>query len=179
MKSYKILATALALSLAISSCEKAKDLIDTKIEFSLDETFTAKNANGEYLFSTVFSSLDDANISDNMADIKSYSIESVTVTLENLETETDPSFDKIDILITGTTNIINLPITSSDGAISLKGLQAQGAYDITPDGDAAAALLEIIESGEDVSLKVSGTIDDGPATFDMAFSIKGKVVVGL
>jgi hypothetical protein len=170
----KILKTTIALTLLLfcfSSCDQLEDLAEIDLPFSLDETFGATNADGEFNSTTTINALDDGNISANLDNIKAYSIEKVSITITNLVTDTSPSLSNLNLSIGGNQYTI-------DGLPSLAVMQTQGEMEFTIDTAGLEAIRVLIAAGADIAVIASATVTDGPASFDLTLSIAGNITVG-
>ncbi len=178
MKTLKIITTLLALSFVLSSCEKVKDLVDTPLDFSLDETFNVVDAAGDYSRSTTINASDDGNISANLDNIKDYTVDKVTFTVSNVDADPAASVSNLMFTLTGVTSGSNVGVTISD-TNTLETLQALGAIDLDLGDDLLEIIKAMLASGEDITVEVGATVVDGPATFDLTLSLSGTIIVGL
>lgn len=175
MKTLKTVTALAFLIFSFSSCDKAEDLLEFDLDFSLDETFNAAASSGIFINSTTINATDDANISDNLDKIKSYEVQKVSIAVSNLVTDTSPSISNLIFTLVHQSGTITL---TSAPSISLEALQAQGTIDLPLDQNALEGIRGMLAAGGDIILNAKADIANGPATFDLKISITGKITVG-
>jgi len=178
----KMIRTIIALTLltfSFSGCDKAEDLLDFDLDFSLDETFpVVSESEGDVTYegTRTINITDDGNVSSNLDNIKDYEVEMVTITVTNLVTDgtTNPSISNMVFAMTHSTGNITIESTS---VLSLATLQAAGATDLSLDPSILQAIKDMFVAGGGITLGAVATVQDGPASFDLTISIVGKITI--
>jgi len=173
MKYVKQLTFAVLAAVAMISCDKAEELLEFDLDFSLEETMPVVTTADPQSFAVfeIMNPSDDGNIEDNLDKIKRYTIETMAIEFSDVPQSGTYTADELKITFTGNSSIVSLALP---GATPITNASLPFELDDALSGD----LREMLLSGEDITIGVSATISGGPVAFNLKLSIDGKITVG-